>query len=145
MNSPSSIVLYDGVCGFCQSSVQFIIRRDPYHHFRFAPLQSEAGRSLAGARGINADKLDGLVLVERDSAYVKSTAALRIARKLKWPWPMFGVFVIVPRIIRDWCYDQFAKRRYRWFGKLDTCQIPATFEAERFIVEPVIQNALRTP
>jgi predicted DCC family thiol-disulfide oxidoreductase YuxK len=125
MSSSTAVVLYDGVCGFCHSSVQFIIRRDPNRRFVFEPLQSEVGRSLAESHGIDALRLDGLVLIEDGVAYQKSTAALRIARRLRFPWPMLTAFLLVPRPIRDWLYDQFAKRRYRWFGKTDVCQLPA--------------------
>lgn len=133
MNAEPSIVLYDGVCGFCNSSVQFIIKRDPSKRFKFAPLQSEIGRSLAATHGYDPERIDGLILIEDGKAYWKSSAALRIARRLNWLWPIFMALIIIPRVVRDWFYDQFAKRRYRWFGKLDACPIPSESDRERFV------------
>jgi len=133
MNNGNAVVLYDGVCGFCNSSIRFIIKRDPKAYFHFAPLQSEVARSLAAQRGIDAEKLDGLVLIENGAASIKSSASLRIARRLSWPWPLAAVFLLVPRVIRDWFYDRFAERRYRWFGKYESCPIPAPSDAARFV------------
>ena len=133
MNSETSIVLYDGVCGFCNASVQFIIKRDPKGRFKFAPLQSEIGKSLAGEHGIDASQLDGLVLIEDRKAHQKSSAAWRIARRLTSPWPVFASLRIVPRVVRDWFYDQFAKRRYKWFGKMDECPLPSEADRNRFL------------
>jgi len=133
MNEAPAVVLFDGQCGFCQSSVQFVIRRDPNARFQFAPLQSEVGKSQALSHGIDAERLDGLILIEGGKAYEKSSAALRIAGRLKWPWPIFSMLRIIPRPVRDWCYDQFAKRRYRWFGRLDTCPIPNQDWRSRFL------------
>ena len=129
----SAIVFFDGVCNLCNTSVQFILKRDPKGYFRFAPLQSDLARELAGKHGVDAEKLDGLVLIENDVASTKSTASLRIARRLSWPWPLAAAFLIVPRIIRDWFYDRFAERRYRWFGKLDACPIPTAADLGRFL------------
>ena len=133
MNDEPAVVLYDGVCGFCNASVQFIIKRDPNKRFRFAPLQSDVGRELAAAHGIDAERLDGLVLIENGSASIKSTAALRIARRLRRPWPVVAALFIVPRVIRDWFYDRFAERRYRWFGKIDACASPSPAQRARFL------------
>jgi len=133
MNNGNAVVLYDGVCGFCNSSIRFIIKRDPKAYFRFAPLQSEVARSLAAQHGIDAEKLDGLVLIENGAASIKSSASLRIARRLSWPWPLAAVFLFVPRVIRDWFYDRFAERRYRWFGKFDACPLPAAADLARFL------------
>jgi predicted DCC family thiol-disulfide oxidoreductase YuxK len=133
MNEAAAVVLFDGQCCFCQSSVQFIIKRDPQARFRFAPLQSDVGKSLAATHGIDAEQLDGLILIEDRNAYQKSAAALRIARRLKWPWPIFSVLRVVPRIVSDWFYDQFAKRRYRWYGRTETCPLPGPEESKRFL------------
>jgi predicted DCC family thiol-disulfide oxidoreductase YuxK len=133
MSDAPAVVLFDGQCCFCQSSVQFIIKRDPAARFRFAPLQSDVGRSLAATHGIDAERLDGLVLIDEGKAYQKSAAALQIARGLKWPWPIFSVLRFVPRMVRDWFYDQFAKRRYRWFGRLSSCPLPNEDDRKRFL------------
>ena len=133
MSDGLSVVLFDGVCGFCDATVRFIINRDPSGRFKFAALQSEIGKSIANAHGMDPNQLDGVVLIENGKAYWKSAAALRIAKRLSWPWPIFAALLIVPRFIRDWLYDRFAERRYRWFGKLDGCRPPSESERERFL------------
>lgn len=129
----SGIVLFDGVCNFCNGTVNFIIRRDSAGYFRFAPLQSEYGRVVLHHENINPEKTDSLVLVEDDRVFVRSTAALRIARHLDGIWKFAALFMVVPRPIRDFCYDVFAKYRYRIFGKREICMIPTQEVRERFI------------
>lgn len=126
-------MLFDGVCNFCNSSVNFIYARDPRGEFQFASLQSEAGRRLVGKAGLHGHDLDSMVLLEGDRASVKSTAALRAAKRLSGLWPLAGVLLLVPRVIRDWFYDAFAARRYRWFGKQDSCMVPTAEMRSRFI------------
>ncbi len=133
---PGAIVLFDGVCNFCNGSVNFVLRRDPKGVFRFAALQSDSGRRVLEQAGIADHGLDGLVLVEGNEVSVKSTAALRISRRLGNLWPLTAVFLLVPRVIRDWAYDWFAARRYRWFGQRDECMIPTPEMRTRFIEEP---------
>ncbi len=128
------IVLFDGVCNFCSGTVNFLIERDPEGHLRFASLQSEVGHALAARAGIDADDLDTLVLVEPDGrGRVRSTAALRITRYLRAPWPLLGVFLLVPPFLRDFVYRFVARRRYRWFGKSEVCRLPTAEDAARFI------------
>ncbi len=130
---PHPIVLFDGHCTFCDRSVQFIIARDTCALFRFAPVQSEVGRSLLVRHALPANHIDSLVLIEDDDHYIASTAALRIARRLRMPWPLFWVFIIVPRAIRDFVYMQFANRRYRWFGRTEHCAVPNADIRSRFL------------
>ena len=129
------IILFDGVCNFCDASVQFIIKRDPYDHFLFSSLQSEKGQELVKQYKIPAD-VDSLVLIENGKAYTKSSAALRIAKKLDGLWHLFFILMIVPRPIRDIFYDYFAKNRYQWFGKkseAEACMLPTPEQRKRFI------------
>jgi predicted DCC family thiol-disulfide oxidoreductase YuxK len=127
------VILFDGVCNLCNASVQFVIRRDPGDVFRFASLQSPAGRTLLQRHGLPADQLASIVLVDGDRCLVKSDAALRIARALRWPWPLLGAASIVPRTIRDRVYEYVARNRYRWFGKRDSCSLPTGAVAHRFL------------
>ena len=127
------VVLFDGVCNVCESSVRLIIRRDPSGRFRFASLQSEAGRALVQARGRSPDDLDTMVLMDGGRVWTKSAAALEIARHLTGLWPALRIFVVVPRPVRDWCYDVIARRRYRWFGKKDACMTPTADVRNRFL------------
>ncbi|MFP4556388.1 MAG: thiol-disulfide oxidoreductase DCC family protein [Bacteroidales bacterium] len=127
------IVLYDGVCNLCNSSVQFIIKRDKKDLFRFAASQTEAGEQLCSVYNVKPIKNDTLIVIEHGKVYTKSTAALKIARRLSGLWPTLTVFFIVPRFIRDYIYGVIAKNRYKWFGRQDTCVKPSTEEKEKFI------------
>jgi predicted DCC family thiol-disulfide oxidoreductase YuxK len=121
------------VCNFCNRSVNWIIRRDTRGYFRFAPLQSQAGEALQERYGLDPSALDTLVLIERGKVYVKSTAALRIVRRLRSPWRALYALIAVPRPVLDFGYDSFARRRYRWFGKRDECMVPSPKVRERFL------------
>jgi predicted DCC family thiol-disulfide oxidoreductase YuxK len=127
------VVLYDGTCGLCDRSVQLILRHDRRGHFRFAALQSDVGRALLARHGLPADALDTVVLVEDGRAWVKSSAALRIARGMDAPWPAFRALSIIPRPVRDFFYDRVAKSRYRIFGRVDACMLPPPEVRARFL------------
>ena len=128
----SSIVLFDGVCNFCNGAVNFIISHDRDKKFRFAPLQSEIGQELQEKYGIGND-IDSIVLVENDKAYTHSTAGLRVARTMGGIWSLAYVFIIVPAPIRDFFYRAFAKNRYRLFGRQEACMLPTPDVRERFL------------
>lgn len=130
---PYKIVLFDGVCNLCNNSVQFIIKRDPKDRFRFAALQEEAGLALVSQYQIDTSKVDSIVLIDNGKAYVKSTAALRIAKNLKGPWPLLYAFIIIPNFMRNWGYDFIAKNRYKWYGKKDACMIPTPELKSKFL------------
>ncbi len=123
-DSGDAIILFDGVCNLCCATVRFVVKRDPQRHFRFAPFQSEAGRALMMAQGIPDTRLESVVLIEHGRAYRKSSAALRIAKRLSNAWPTLFVLIAVPPVIRDALYDFVGRRRYRWFGRTDACWIP---------------------
>ena len=127
------VLLYDGLCGFCDRTVQFILARDPGGAMNFAPLRGEfAGEVVRRHPALLA--VDSLILVA-DSALplVKADAVLGIASYLGWPWKAVGVLRIVPRFIRDLAYDLFARHRYRLFGRYDSCPIPDAAVRARFI------------
>ncbi|MEE4566441.1 thiol-disulfide oxidoreductase DCC family protein [Paenibacillus polymyxa] len=129
-----SIVLVDGVCHFCQGATRFIIKRDPKGIFHFGSLQSEVGQELLRAGGLSTDQLDTFVLIEDGTYYTRSTAALRIAKRLRFPYPLAYVFILIPRFVRNAAYNWVARNRYRWFGKdeEDQCQIPPPEIRKRF-------------
>ncbi len=127
------IILFDGVCNFCNASVNFIIRRDPKGVFRFAPLQSERGKKLLEQFHLSTDDLDTMVLIDGDKHYTRSSAGLRIALRLSGLWPLCAVFLIVPKFLRDLVYRFIAKNRYRWWGRRDTCMVPTPEMKERFL------------
>lgn len=133
-NPGGPIVLFDGVCNLCNGSVRFIIRRDLRRRLRFAPLQSETARRLLA--GAPADLPDSLVLVERGRVWTRSSAVLRIAKGLRWPWPLAYALVAIPRPLRDWLYTRVARNRYRWFGRRDDCMVPTPELRARFLDGP---------
>jgi predicted DCC family thiol-disulfide oxidoreductase YuxK len=126
------IVLFDGVCSYCNAMVNFNIHHDSEKKFKFAPLQSEIGQRLRAEYGI-AEEVDSLVLIEDGQAFTHSTAALRIARNLDGIYSLAYAFIIVPAFIRDWVYKLFAKYRYRLFGRTDACMMPTPDVKERFL------------
>lgn len=117
-----AILLFDGECGLCDRGVRFVYRRDPGGRVRFAPLQGERGRALLRAHGLPEGALDTVVLVDGGKAYVRSAAALRVARKLRGAWPLLGLFWVVPRPLRDAVYDAVARRRHRLASA--SCALP---------------------
>ena len=125
--------MFDGVCNFCNDSVNFIIEHDSKNHFRFASLQSEIGSELLAEHGFNPAFVDSIILIENQTAFIHSTAALKIARNLDGRWSRLYVFIIAPKFIRDFCYRLFAKYRYKLFGKRDNCMIPTPEVRERFL------------
>lgn len=128
-----AIILFDGVCNFCNNSVNFIIERDPEGYFKFAPLQSEIGEKLLKKNGINKVETDSVVLLENGRAYTHSTAALRVARKLSGAWRYLYGLRFVPQSIRDFAYKLFAQNRYRMFGKQEACMLPTPEIRARFL------------
>lgn len=129
---PGAVILFDGVCNLCNGAVTFIIDRDPDAHFRFAPLQSEVGRALLGDAAPS-EALQSIVLLEGGERYTHSDAALRVARRLRGPWPLLYGLILLPRPLRDRLYTWVAENRYRWFGKRDACRLPTPELKGRFL------------
>ena len=128
------VILFDGVCNLCHWAVRFVIKRDPKGVFRFAAQQSDAGKELLTMAGDEASRIEaGVILIERGVLYRRSTASLRIARRMRFPWPIMYSLIIVPRPLRDWGYDFIARHRYRWFGKQETCIVPSGELQSRFL------------
>ncbi|MBS4193511.1 thiol-disulfide oxidoreductase DCC family protein [Lederbergia citri] len=127
-----AIILFDGVCNFCNSSVQFIIKRDPNGYFHYASLQSEFGQSLLNKYKVPSN-VNSLVLIEKNAAYFKTTAALRICKKLNSPLKWLYSFIVVPAPVRNVFYNIFAKYRYKWFGKNESCMLPPPEIRKRFL------------
>jgi predicted DCC family thiol-disulfide oxidoreductase YuxK len=128
------LILFDGVCNLCNSSIQFIIKNDKKNLFLFSPLQSNIGQKIIKSFNINTAEIDSVLLYsKKDGLSQKSTAALKIARQLGFPKNLLSVFFIVPRFIRDWIYQYIAKNRYKWFGKRDNCMVPTPDLQSKFI------------
>ena len=126
------VVFFDGVCNLCNGAVDFIIRRDARSYFSFASLQADLAAKVLPPEDV-AGNLDSIVLSEQGTLYRRSTAALRIARKLSGLWPLLYVFIIVPAPIRDLIYRLIATYRYKWFGRSESCRIPSPELASRFL------------
>ena len=129
----ASLVLFDGVCNLCNGFVQFVIAHDPHGRFHFGALQSAAGQRTLALHDVAQPLPESVVLVEDGRLFTRSTAAIRIARRLTFPWRLAGLLLVIPRPLRDWIYDFVARRRYRWFGERDRCMIPTPEIRSRFI------------
>ncbi len=129
----NAVVLFDGVCHLCQGAVKFIIKRDPRGVFHFASLQSDVAERMLDGKMPDGDFLSTIVLVEGGTYYTRSTAALRIAKRLRFPWSLLYLFILIPPPVRDAVYGWVAARRYRWFGKDDACMMPTPEIRRRFL------------
>jgi predicted DCC family thiol-disulfide oxidoreductase YuxK len=118
------IVLFDGTCAFCEGSVRFIAKRDRAAYFRFGASQTPPAEVLLKQYGVSRDSARSLVLIEDGQVYLRSTAALRIARRMSWPWRAAGILLWVPRPIRDAVYNVIAAVRHRIAGESNACEIP---------------------
>jgi predicted DCC family thiol-disulfide oxidoreductase YuxK len=134
MNNDKPVILFDGVCNFCNGMVNFIIRQDKKNVFLFCPLQSEAGQRLLKEYKIDWKANDSFVVIENNKAYLKSNAALKLYNKLPWYWKWTQLFWVVPKFIRDWIYNVIAKNRYKWFGKREQCMVPTAETRQKFLV-----------
>jgi predicted DCC family thiol-disulfide oxidoreductase YuxK len=130
---PAKIILFDGVCNFCNWSVQFVMKRDSARQFYFASLQSDTGQALLERYGLKDAGIDSVVLIDTDKAYIKSRAALRIARGLDGWVKLLSIFRLVPTFLSDIVYDFVAANRYRWFGKRQHCMIPDKSQRAQFL------------
>jgi predicted DCC family thiol-disulfide oxidoreductase YuxK len=132
-NTKHKVILFDGVCNLCNSSVTLVIKNDKAGVFRFAALQSEIGAALIAKFDVDTSKTDSILLIDQDKIYAKSTAALKIAKELSGAYPLLYGFMIIPNFIRNWVYDFIAKHRYKWFGKTDMCMIPTPELKNKFL------------
>ncbi|WP_253738267.1 thiol-disulfide oxidoreductase DCC family protein [Halohasta salina] len=127
------ILLFDGVCNLCDGSIQFLIPRDPAGTLRFAPLQSDLGKTVREATGLSTDELETVVFVDDGHAYIKSDAAIRIGERLGGIYRLLSLGRLLPRPLRDRIYDFVADHRYDWFGKKDQCMVPDADVSDRFL------------
>ncbi len=128
----NAIVMFDGECNFCDSSVQFIIARDPKAYFQFAALQSQVGMELKEKYNIS-NEIDSFILIKNGQVYKYSDGALEVCKHLKGFWKALSILKAVPRPIRNRVYKYIAKNRYKWFGKKDECMIPSPEVRNRFL------------
>lgn len=117
------VLLFDGDCAFCNSWVRWLLRHERSPRFHFAPLQSAAAAPLLAAHGIASGDLSSLAVIDDGRLYRKSAAVLHLLRETRWPWRCLGIFALVPRVARDAVYDYVGARRYRWWGRAESCVV----------------------
>lgn len=132
-NIEHKVILFDGVCNLCNSSVNLVIKKDKKDVFKFAPLQSDFGEKSLKKYKIDPKDTDSIILIDGGKFYIKSSAALHIAKHLSGLYPLLYGFMIVPKFIRNWVYDYVAKNRYRWYGKKESCMIPTSELKAKFL------------
>jgi predicted DCC family thiol-disulfide oxidoreductase YuxK len=128
-----AIIFFDGICNFCNSSVNFIIKRDKKNYFKFASLQSEYAQNFLELKNLPKNEFESIILLENNKIFQKSTAALKIAKHLNGFWKIFYILIIIPSFIRNFFYDIIAKNRYKWFGKRESCMIPDEKVRDKFL------------
>ena len=127
------LILFDGVCNWCNAWVSVTIAHDPAGRFKFGTLQSEQGQRILRDLHLSATDYQTFLLLEGGHVYTKSAAALRVIRQLSRWWPLYYVCMLVPAPLRDVVYDFVARHRYRWMGQADTCRVPTQTERDRFV------------
>lgn len=133
LNATKPVILFDGVCNFCNSIVNFIIKQDRNKIFKFAALQSDAGQKLLQQYKLPTKDFDSFILIDDGKVYKSSTAGLKLYNKLPWYWKWSQIFWIVPKFIRDAIYNVIANNRYKWFGKKENCMLPTAQLKDRFL------------
>lgn len=131
--SQQRIVIFDGVCNFCNGVVQFIVKRDPEGKFAFTPMQSDYAKILFRQHEIDNVCDDTIVLIKNGKTHIRTGAALEIAKELTGHWYLLNGLRIVPGSIRDYFYRLFARYRYQLFGRTDQCMTPAEELKSRFL------------
>jgi predicted DCC family thiol-disulfide oxidoreductase YuxK len=131
------VLLFDGVCNLCNRLIRFIVRHDPSGRFKFASLQSEAGRQLLEGSGFAGQRPDSMVYLKKDRIYWKSDAVLELLYDLGSGWKLFYVFKAVPKILRDAMYGVVARSRYKIFGRTDSCPLPEPGQSSRFLDQDI--------
>ncbi len=128
-----SIILFDGVCNFCNSAVNFVIKRDKNNLIQFSPLQTEIAHELLARHKLPTENMKSFIFIEEGKSYTQSTAALKVCRYLTGLWPLLYSFIIIPHFIRDGIYKWIAKNRYKWFGQKNECMIPTPELLAKFL------------
>ena len=122
MNPKNPIILFDGKCILCDSFISFVVKHDKKQKFQLAYLQSKTAQKLSNELNFNITKnLDSVILIKDHKIHTKSSASLRILKDLNSLWSATIIFLIIPKPIRDYCYNFIGNRRYKWFGKKDQC------------------------
>jgi len=130
---PDRLVLYDGVCGFCDASVRWLLVHDRHRRLRYAPLQGPTAAALRARYHEMPHDIDTVCFLEGGGLRLRSDAAFAIVRHLPAPWSWLGAFAVLPRPLTDWAYRRVAAVRYRIWGKADACRVPTPEERTFFL------------
>ena len=133
MTIPDHLVIFDGVCNFCNSAVNFIIRNDKKDEFRFVPFQSDLSKDIFRSENIHLHYFESVIYVNKGKVYYKTTAILKILKQLGGGYQLYYIFIIVPSFIRNFFYHLIAKNRYRLFGKREACVVPTPEVKNKFL------------
>ncbi len=133
MTRETAIVLFDGTCAFCEGAVRFIATRDRAAYFRFGASQSPQAAALLAPYGLTRETTRSIILIEGGQVYLRSTASLRIAARLTWPWSLARVLLVVPVPVRDAGYRVVAAVRHRLAGRSNACEVPPPEIRDRMI------------
>ncbi|GAB7529508.1 thiol-disulfide oxidoreductase DCC family protein [Pseudomonas sp. 3A(2025)] len=128
-----TVVLFDGVCKLCNGWARFLIRFDHRRRVRLATVQSPEGQALLAWAGLPVDHFDTMAVIRDRHYWVRSDAFFEVVRQLPAAWPLLGLLRVLPRPVRDWCYDRVALNRYRIFGRYDQCLLPTPDHEKRFL------------
>ncbi len=128
-----NLILFDGVCNFCNSAVQMVIEIDRQKIFKFAAIQSELGQQLYRQHGLDPIDIQTLMLVDGERVLTRSDAVLEVLARLDGGWQLLAGFRAMPQPLRDWAYSEFARQRFVLFGRRDACMVPTPELQERFI------------
>jgi predicted DCC family thiol-disulfide oxidoreductase YuxK len=130
-----NLILFDGVCNFCNTAVQTVIKLDNQKTFKFAAIQSKLGQQLYHQHGLDPVDIQTLMFVDGDKILTKSDAVLEVLARLNGGWQLLGGFRAMPQPLRDWAYTEFARQRFLLFGRQETCMVPTPDVQERFILD----------
>ncbi|MFG6496151.1 thiol-disulfide oxidoreductase DCC family protein [Fictibacillus sp. UD] len=133
LKGKEAVLLFDGICNLCNSSVQFILKHEKSSVLKFSAIQSEAGQKLLSRYNIDPVHTNSVILIKDGKVYTESDAVFATSQFLKFPFNLGKVLVIVPKPLRNFLYKKVAKNRYRWFGKKDSCMIPTPDLKNRFL------------
>jgi len=127
------LIVFDGECVMCSANARFVLRHDRRRRFRLTTAQGPLGAALYRHFGLRADEEGTILVVDRGHVFTESDAAIAIPAGLGWPWRVAAALGIVPRSIRDPVYRWVARNRFRWFGRRETCWVPAPADSDRIL------------
>lgn len=133
MEHPNRLVLFDGVCNFCNFWIQFALKRDKKGMLKFGSLQGTSAQEILPKYNIDPTVLTSVIFIEDGIVYRESTAALKVCRHLDGAWKILYALIIIPAFVRDGIYKWVGRNRYKWFGKQDSCMLPTAEQRKRFV------------